>query len=324
MKNFLSKFYTITDKFYEINDKKNCHLFTYYYKIITLFNKYTFHIYQGEIVRHYWEAAFQDYLEKNKDTLPLLINKLKENLDEISCNYIDKYLELRQFWNKPIKNYNEKVWTNYDILTKNNIPENIIQPAPHLLYINPYTISNQYGLIDLPKDILAKINGKDIIDAGGLKGDTAYLFHQMFPDSTIHVYEPIGYHAQIINLLKIILQAQSKIIVHNKGLGAVKDKLFIEFEFSAICDIVPLDEDYTGTQVGLIKSDTESFETNIIRGASKIIQRDKPVLAIAIYHTPLDFFKLKEKLQKINPDYRFMIRRSEQIIPTADLVLIAY
>lgn len=43
-----------------------------------------------------------------------------------------------------------------------------------------------------------------------------------------------------------------------------------------------------------------------------------------MYHTPEDFFELKNKLKMINPDYKFMVRRSEMIIPMADLVLIAY
>ena len=30
------------------------------------------------------------------------------------------------------------------------------------------------------------------------------------------------------------------------------------------------------------------------------------------------------KLKLLNPDYRFMIRRSEDVLPDADLVLIAY
>ena len=58
--------------------------------------------------------------------------------------------------------------------------------------------------------------------------------------------------------------------------------------------------------------------------AKEVIKRDKPVVVAAMYHTPEDFFDLKDKLKTLNPDYKFMIRRSEPIIPMADLVLIAY
>ena len=77
-------------------------------------------------------------------------------------------------------------------------------------------------------------------------------------------------------------------------------------------------------KVGLIKLDTEGFETLIIEGSIEIIKRDKPILVIAIYHTPQDFFELKDKIKNLNMGYKFLIRRSEMVLPQADLVLIAY
>lgn len=43
--------------------------------------------------------------------------------------------------------------------------------------------------------------------------------------------------------------------------------------------------------LGLIKLDTEGFESNIIRGAKKSIEKYRPVMLISIYHTPEDFLK---------------------------------
>lgn len=115
-----------------------------------------------------------------------------------------------------------------------------------------------------------------------------------------------------------------RVIVKNAGLGLEKSTQMIGFGTGPDeCSIVPLDEEHIDN-IGLIKIDTEGFETYIIKGAQKIIQRDKPVLAIAIYHTPKDFFELKDIILSFNPDYKFMIRRSEPILPSADLVLIAY
>ena len=85
-----------------------------------------------------------------------------------------------------------------------------------------------------------------------------------------------------------------------------------------------MEQDYKGNSLGLIKSDTEGYESKIIDGAANLIKKYKPVLVIAIYYTPEDFFEMKDKIAKLNPDYKFMIRRSEFIIPTADFILIAY
>lgn len=96
--------------------------------------------------------------------------------------------------------------------------------------------------------------------------------------------------------------------------------------YSNIADITTIDVEYedSGASIGLIKLDTEGMETQIIKGAEVVIARDRPVLAIAIYHRPEDFFELKDKIKALNPAYRFMIRKSEPSLPQADLVLIAY
>ena len=92
-----------------------------------------------------------------------------------------------------------------------------------------------------------------------------------------------------------------------------------------MAQITTVDGNYKNSDpIGLIKLDTEGFESAAIERAKEIIKRDKPIVVAAMYHTPEDFFVLKNKLKMINPDYKFMVRRSEMIIPMADLVLIAY
>ena len=46
----------------------------------------------------------------------------------------------------------------------------------------------------------------------------------------------------------------------------------------------------------LIKLDIEPCESLIIEGGKEVIKRDKPVLPVAMYYTPEDFFDLKQKL----------------------------
>ncbi len=91
--------------------------------------------------------------------------------------------------------------------------------------------------------------------------------------------------------------------------------------------MVSLDNEYPkigNNNLGLIKMDIEGMESWAIAGAQKVIKQYKPVLVISIYHTPEDFFEMKDKIKELNPDYKFMFRRAEDILPDADLVLIAY
>tara|TARA_X000000950_G_C13895348_1_gene652567 strand:- start:69 stop:1217 length:1149 start_codon:yes stop_codon:yes gene_type:complete len=57
--------------------------------------------------------------------------------------------------------------------------------------------------------------------------------------------------------------------------------------------------------IDLIKLDVEGAEMNILRGAEHSIAKNKPNLAISIYHRKEDLFEIPELLLKLNPDYKF-------------------
>ena len=245
-------------------------------------------------------------------------------MDDISQEYIDKYMSLIPYWNKCVKD-NTKIWTDYDLeLMDKYSKTEFIQPFGYIVKFNPFIFQNKYGLKDLPPDTIEKIKGKDIIDAGGLNGDTAVMLAEYFSKSKIYVYEPLIKNIKSIDIIVREGNYQDRIIPVQKGLGNEVGIRDFSFNYQNKAEIVSLDIDYKGCNLGLIKIDTEGFESQIIQGATELIKKYKPVLDIAIYHRPEDFFELKNKLLAINPDYKFMIRRSEQIIPTADLVLIAY
>ena len=162
---------------------------------------------------------------------------------------------------------------------------------------------------------------------GGLNGDTALVFNRHFPNSEIHVYEPLEHYVKIIKKFLAVNECNNKIIPINKALGGeIARKLFRFVGHSNMADITTIDSEYNdaAAKIGLIKLDVGGMETQIIKGAKAVIARDKPVLAIAIYHRPEDFFELKDKIKALNPAYSFMIRKSEPSLPQADLVLIAF
>ena len=275
------------------------------------------------IIRFLWFEAFNKYLEKNDKKSKTL--NLKNDLDKISCDYIDLFLKLLPYVNKPFLG---KIWTREDKKLKKECREfekTFRQPFSDILKINPFYYSNIYGLKDLYKEIFDKINGKIIIDGGALNGDSALMFHHYFPKSEIHAYEPLSVNYNVMDKFLRIDNCNNKIIPVKKGLGQKEEVVEITFNDREMAQITTIDNNYKNSEtIGLIKLDTEGFESAIIEGAKEIIKRDKPIVVAAMYHTPEDFFELKDKLKMLNPDYKFMIRRSEMVIPMADLVLIAY
>lgn len=62
-------------------------------------------------------------------------------------------------------------------------------------------------------------------------------------------------------------------------------------------------------KVTFLKMDIEGSELKALQGAKKIIQKQKPRLAICIYHKTWDFIELTEQILEIVPDYKFYIRQ---------------
>lgn len=61
--------------------------------------------------------------------------------------------------------------------------------------------------------------------------------------------------------------------------------------------------------VDMIKLDIEGAEANAILGMKDIIHKNKPVLAICIYHKQDDFITLPKFILSIVPEYKIFFRQ---------------
>lgn len=61
-------------------------------------------------------------------------------------------------------------------------------------------------------------------------------------------------------------------------------------------------------KVTLIKMDIEGSEQAALRGAVNVIKRDKPRLAICIYHTFEDLYEIPFMIKDMVPEYKIYIR----------------
>lgn len=86
------------------------------------------------------------------------------------------------------------------------------------------------------------------------------------------------------------------------NIGSYKAENEISIRTVAIDDIVG---DRT---VGFIKMDIEGAEFDALHGAKNTILRDKPLLAISVYHLRGDVFAIMDYLHQLLPEYRFLLR----------------
>jgi len=76
-------------------------------------------------------------------------------------------------------------------------------------------------------------------------------------------------------------------------------------------NIVPtigIDDEYRNQKIAFIKLDIEGSEKECLTGAKQCILRDKPILAICIYHTVEDHWEIPYLIKKLRPDYKIYIR----------------
>lgn len=68
--------------------------------------------------------------------------------------------------------------------------------------------------------------------------------------------------------------------------------------------------------------DIENAELNALKGAVQTILRDKPKLAICIYHSNDDMLDIPEYIHSLVPEYKFYVRQ-HHILPWLETVLYA-
>ncbi|SHJ39312.1 methyltransferase, FkbM family [Clostridium cavendishii DSM 21758] len=75
-----------------------------------------------------------------------------------------------------------------------------------------------------------------------------------------------------------------------------------------IAKVIKLDDILLGNKITLIKMDIEGAEQNALKGAENIIRKQKPKMAICLYHRLDDFWEIPLYLKKLVPQYKVNIR----------------
>lgn len=94
----------------------------------------------------------------------------------------------------------------------------------------------------------------------------------------------------------------------NDGASHITEDGEIKIDVTAIDDVIDPND-----RVTLIKMDVEGAELESLKGAEKCIKRDRPKLAICIYHKPEDLYELPLYIKSIVPEYKLYIRHHSNI-----------
>ncbi len=182
----------------------------------------------------------------------------------------------------------------------------------------------QYGNIsagntDQYFDLFEPEEDEVFVDGGAYTGETSRSFVRWAKKGykKIFAFEPIIPYTEAVKAQKL-----ENIEWHQSALWSREENLRIN-----LCDSssnvysgngpvqgVPLDSIVGNERVTYIKYDLEGSERQALEGAKQTILRDKPKLAVCIYHNPEDIVEIPRFIHQLVPEYRMWIRHYHTIL----------
>lgn len=194
--------------------------------------------------------------------------------------------------------------------------------------------------VSRPADTVALLCGRTfrtVIDAGAYRGDTAGAWLSAFPKTEcVLAVEPDARNFAKLETYAASEQAGGRVrpvravLLDRPGevrlaAGGNRNSTLFGASYAARTEMVPattIDAMAGSTRIDLIKYDVEGAEEAALQGSRQTILRDRPVLAVSLYHRTEDLFNLPLFIRQIREDYRFYIRRAE-CLPAWELMLYA-
>jgi FkbM family methyltransferase len=187
---------------------------------------------------------------------------------------------------------------------------------------NPYWLSQPAARETYILEEVFALGPRDtILDCGAFDGDTIRdLLQSGHPFSGILAVEADTYsHARLTSYVETLgSEMQGKIDLHACAVGSYSGTVCfdesgqlesrISMHGQSKVRMVPIDQLCASTRISMIKMDIEGGEFDALLGATSTIQRDRPILAVCVYHSQSDLWRLPLLIRAMCPDYRMYLR----------------
>ena len=170
-------------------------------------------------------------------------------------------------------------------------------------------------------------NNANIVDCGGFIGDLMVpLKKHHISYNKVFSFEP---NKKLFDVMQKNISdnnLQDKFFAFNKGVWNKSGVAFLNFDEMDIAggnikdqqkgiavETITIDEFFNDVRVDFIKMDIEGAELNALRGGIKVIQRDRPILAVSLYHSVNDVVDIPIYLHEMLSEYNFFVRHHSLI-----------
>jgi len=291
--------------------------------------------------------SIDDLLKMDKDTLVIISllyepNKLYRILSENGFTNIysenemptiNPYIEERQevSFNKKMIDKNENDIKLARSLLADERSKQIFDMRLHVSQTDEWEKLEAFGESDqyFSKDIIRLKQGKEVfVDCGSFdfKNSMEFIFKTGNDYKRIYAFEMYAPFMRTIELL-VDDYGIKNVSLFNTALGSKRVKAMQDVSFAGTCAAITLDGTVPCQMDSLdnilynlpdkptfIKMDIEGMDAHGVKGARKIIQRDKPKLAISVYHLLEHLWQVPLMIHGFEPSYKLYIRHHSKSI----------
>jgi FkbM family methyltransferase len=301
-------------------------------------------------------GSFKSYFINND--MPLKINTLNKNLDSESIELIQIVIQRLLFY--PDAKYKRRTSKN-DAVVGGLLPietkaqQKIIDQQLHIVaksiklpsqLIEESVFYFYHGLSLLPKEVHEYIRGQHFMDLGAYVGDSAIALSKYQYSKIFSLEISLKSVAQYRLNMKANTISDEKYKILNIGVASSDSELPVKmydtgstglslYRRTGKYDEIQIERksldwivEHNAIDPKFIKVDIEGAAMDFVNGAIKTLPKFRPVLSIAIYHNPIEFFEVKPALEALLSNYTFLIRRLTSGVKNnlvhSEIVLLAY
>ncbi|WP_251392326.1 FkbM family methyltransferase [Mediterraneibacter agrestimuris] len=149
-----------------------------------------------------------------------------------------------------------------------------------------------------------------------LENTASCMRHKKYAPEIVIMPYALSDHEDVMSFMKISNQPAASHLMESKNYAKSihSEGNYVKVNVKTIDSLIPEDE-----KVTYIKMDIEGGEYEAILGAKHVIQKNKPKLAISIYHNGEDYYRLPLLIKKLVPEYKIAIRHHKKIHVDTDM-----
>jgi len=174
-----------------------------------------------------------------------------------------------------------------------------------------------------PKDIIKLSDREVFVDGGAYTGDTLLTFLRLTGG---HCTRCCAFEPDPATAARLAATVEKRglrsVTVFNKGLWSAPATLPFAVWHGTSASAVSgggevsvegVTVDRLAPDATFIKLDIEGAELEALKGAAQTIKRNRPKLAVCVYHKPGDLFEIPAFIRSLVPEYRLYLRQHQPV-----------